>query len=281
MTISEYLFRTKALRVSPHDKPFFYTSGKLGPFYINTHFLFGSEKEAYELLGMIDMLLCEDREKIPEIINQKAMEQYEKNDVYKSVMDELVKSIKKSIPSSDYGYISGGERRDWFFSYQAARILGKKHITIFKDRSVIFDKDDQIPFNTLHICDLITEASSFKNFWIPAIRAVGGELSSVISVVDRNQGGREFFEGEAIDFHPLIQIDGSFFVIAEKHGYIDKDQLDLIQDYIDDPDGSMRSFLIKNPAFIEQALKKGGRDSQKAHLLKEHDIYNLKQEDTV
>ena len=29
-----YLFKTNALRVSPADKPFWYTSGKFGPFYI-------------------------------------------------------------------------------------------------------------------------------------------------------------------------------------------------------------------------------------------------------
>ena len=48
------LFQTKALRIAPEDKPFWYTSGKLGPFYVNTHFLYGSEEKAVHLLEVID-----------------------------------------------------------------------------------------------------------------------------------------------------------------------------------------------------------------------------------
>ena len=31
-----YLFETRAIRVCPKDKLFWYTSGKIGPYYINT-----------------------------------------------------------------------------------------------------------------------------------------------------------------------------------------------------------------------------------------------------
>ena len=38
-TIIEALFATKAVRVAPENQPFWYTSGRLGPFFINTQFL--------------------------------------------------------------------------------------------------------------------------------------------------------------------------------------------------------------------------------------------------
>ena len=41
--IVSWLFETDAVRVCPEGQPFWYTSGKLGPFYINTQFLYGSE----------------------------------------------------------------------------------------------------------------------------------------------------------------------------------------------------------------------------------------------
>ena len=50
----EMLYQTEAFKVAPADKPFWYTSGKLGPFYINTHYLYGSGKAAEDLLAKID-----------------------------------------------------------------------------------------------------------------------------------------------------------------------------------------------------------------------------------
>ncbi len=34
----EGLFETDAIKVCPAGKPFWYTSGKIGPYYVNTHF---------------------------------------------------------------------------------------------------------------------------------------------------------------------------------------------------------------------------------------------------
>ena len=52
-SVLSWLFETKAVRVCPEGAPFWYTSGKLGPFYINTHFLYGSQ-EAAEALKKLD-----------------------------------------------------------------------------------------------------------------------------------------------------------------------------------------------------------------------------------
>ncbi|MFR5786845.1 MAG: hypothetical protein ACLUHE_06850 [Christensenellales bacterium] len=53
--IVSWLFETDAVRVCPEGQPFWYTSGKLGPFYINTQFLYGSEEpQANALLTVIE-----------------------------------------------------------------------------------------------------------------------------------------------------------------------------------------------------------------------------------
>ena len=41
----KWLFETNAFRVCPENEPFWYTSGTIGPYYINTHFLYGSEEK--------------------------------------------------------------------------------------------------------------------------------------------------------------------------------------------------------------------------------------------
>ena len=52
--VTSYLFETNALKICPENKPFWYTSGKIGPYFINTHFIYGSEEAANELLKFID-----------------------------------------------------------------------------------------------------------------------------------------------------------------------------------------------------------------------------------
>ena len=57
--IMSYLFETKAIRFCEENKPFWYTSGKIGPYFINTHFVYGNENDAKELLSFIDEQLAD------------------------------------------------------------------------------------------------------------------------------------------------------------------------------------------------------------------------------
>ena len=51
------LFKTHAFKVAPENKPFWYTSGKLGPYFINVDYLYGSQEDSQNLLKSIDELL--------------------------------------------------------------------------------------------------------------------------------------------------------------------------------------------------------------------------------
>ena len=44
--IISYLFETNAIKFCEENKPFWYTSGKIGPYFINTHFVYGNENDA-------------------------------------------------------------------------------------------------------------------------------------------------------------------------------------------------------------------------------------------
>ena len=66
--ITEDLFKTNAIRVAPADTPFWYTSGKLGPFFINTHFLAKDEATAAGILKLIEEVILEDRDTAPKKI---------------------------------------------------------------------------------------------------------------------------------------------------------------------------------------------------------------------
>ena len=48
------LFETHAFKVAEANNPFWYTSGKIGPYFVNADYLYGSESDSKELLEFID-----------------------------------------------------------------------------------------------------------------------------------------------------------------------------------------------------------------------------------
>ena len=217
-TIADYLFETNAVRVSDPEKPFWYASGTLGPFYVNTHFLIESEEKANELLALIEEAAAGDRTDFLSTILEFVKKQYETSESYKEVIDLIVSKAKEL----DFDIISGGERRDYFFSLMPAYLLGKPHLSIFKDGETYFSENveekavkvgegDLAGKVSLHIADLITEASSYTNAWIPSIRGVGAEIKDTIAVIDRLQGGEANLAKEGVNMYTFAKIELSLF----------------------------------------------------------------------
>lgn len=267
------LFKTEAVRVAPEETPFWYTSGKLGPFYINTHFIVKSEDEANRMLKVIEDSIKEDKLTAPKKIFSEFLELYKTSETFKNVTDKLVEAAKKY----DFDYISGGERRDYFFSMLPAYILGKPHITIFKDCSAVVtdstfddakvaDKSFLEGKKVFHMADLITEASSYERAWVPVIRGLGARISDTVAVVDRHQNGRKVLEGLGVSMETLTGIDKSMFDHALESSYINKAQYDLVMKFLDDPDNYMKDFIAAHPTFIDEQIALGGKAKERAEL---------------
>lgn len=277
-----WLFETKAIRVCPKGNPFWYTSGTIGPYYINTHFLYGSEEKANMLLEIIDK---EKKNKFtcPQKILNLVLENYSQDLTYKRVIDTMNEFIKDNINLYEVDYISGGERRDWFFSLIIAHMLKKPHITIFKDLKTVIGNDDKYTEvedlkgkKVLHIADLITEASSYDRVWIPAVKDKGGEIKWSVVVVDRKQGGEEFLSTKGIKAYSMVDVDENLFKKALAMQLIDEDQYNMIIDYIDNPKGAMKDFLKSNPEFIQNAMKADVKTRERAELCIEKNIYGIR-----
>ena len=281
--IMSYLFETKAIKFCEENKPFWYTSGKIGPYFINTHFVYGSEEDAKNLLSFIDECL-NDKNTLPQKVFKKVLEQYNNNEIYHNVINEMKEYIEKNIDLSDIDYISGGERRDWFFSNILAHLLNKPHISIYKDlTTVVSDSNFENTTPTekilgkkvLHIADLVTVASSYIRAWIPAIRSLGGNMCYSCVVVDRMQGGKERIENEGVKSFSLVQVDNTLFETALNNGIINNIQLEMLEGFFKDPDGTMRNFLINHPDFLENALHSDEKTAKRAKLLVDGNLYNL------
>ena len=281
--IMSYLFETKAIRFCEENKPFWYTSGKIGAYFINTHFVYGNEKEATKLLSFIDECLS-DKITLPEKIFKKVLKQYEENEIYHNVIDAMKNYITENINISEIDYVSGGERRDWFFSNMIAYLFDKPHISIYKDLSTVvsdskFENTKPITNidnkKVLHIADLVTVASSYIRAWIPAIKNIGGQMCWSCVVVDRMQGGQEKLKAEGVKALSLVNVDSTLFETAYKNKIINENQLSMLKKFFENPDKTMRDFLIQHPEFLENSLNGDEKTAKRAKLLIDGNLYGI------
>ena len=221
---------------------------------------------------------------LPKKVFDKVLKQYNENKIYHDVIEHIKSYIEQNIDVNEIDYISGGERRDWFFSNIIAYLLKKPHITIYKDLSTVesnFDFSETTEVSNLegkkvlHVADLITVASSYIRAWIPAIKNLGASILWSCVVVDRMQGGKEKLEAEGVKSLSLVSVDTNLFKSALDMGIINKNQLDLLNKFFESPDECMREFLINHPEFIENALNSDEKTKKRAQLLVDNNLYNL------
>lgn len=280
------LFETHAFKVSEANNPFWYTSGKIGPYFVNADYLYGSENDSKELLAFIDSELeHQDKKDIPEHIFKKVLNHYNSNEIYKSVIDAMKNYIEKNLDINSIDYVSGGERRDWYFSNLIAYFLNKPHVTIYKDlttvvsdsnftESAYVSKIENKKF--LHVADLLNQSASFTRAWIPAIEKLGSKIDWALFMIDRMDGGTEVLTNCGVQVNSLLQINDNLFVHALELGIINEEQLAMLREFKKAPMESMKQFLIDHPEFIENALKSdNAKTLKRVHTLIDQDIYGL------
>jgi orotate phosphoribosyltransferase len=270
--IISWLFETDAVRVCPEGQPFWYTSGKLGPFYINTQFLYGSEAAANALLKTIEEACAGEKLAFYDKVWADISAQLESCPIFSQLIDLLTEEARKM----DVDFISGGERRDFFFSMPVAKKLGMGHLSIFKDLSCVYTDENGVSMDpaeanlagkkSVHIADLITVASSYIRAWIPAVEALGAKIAYSLAVVDRDQGGSEILANAGCPLTTLITIKPELFEQAKQLGRVTDAQIELVNSFIADPDKFLHDFLVSHPDFLANEIAKGGKSAQRAEL---------------
>ncbi len=275
-----WLFETSALKIAPADKPFFYTSGLIGPYYINTHFLCGGEKRAEEILKFIDQKQ-EPRNSFPALLEAELEGVSRGFKIYAQTIEAFCECIRSRIGVANIDFVSGGQRRDWFFAPLVAKQLNIPCLYIYTDLGIIDRSGTPVQniagARVLNVADLLTVASSYTGKWIPALERIGGKLLWSVNGVDRQQGGKEILEKAGLmGCFSLFSIDRSLFEQALGLGYINKQQFELVEEYLRDPFESMRNFIIKNRSFLENALKSSDQKlKSRAELMNRENLYKL------
>ena len=235
-----------------------------------------------ELRREIEKAIADNKLTAPEEIFDMMLAYYNKGGTFKMVSDKLAEEASKL----DFDYISGGERRDYFFSMMPAYLLKKPHLTIYKDMTSVYSESIEGPAvdvkdidlkgkKALHIADLITEASSYERAWIPVIRGLGSDITDTVAVVDRHQNGREVLKGLGVELHALTGINEELFDEAKANGVINDAQKDMIMHFLENPADYMTAFLKANPGFIDAEIAKGGKNKERAELAIEKGFTNV------
>lgn len=275
----DWLFETGALKIAPSNAPFWYTSGFLGPYYINTEKLCGGEEGAKSILEFIDTN-SKDKVTFPDKIVNRIEKVYKEDAIFKGVVDLLVEKAKVLYEDSNCSYISGGERRDWFFAPIVASKLDVPCLYIYNDKSVVNQNGEAVAClngNVMNIADLLTVGSSYVDKWVPAMEALGAKLVSSINVLDRSQGGVANLNSVGIkNCEALYTVDVRLFNQALASKYIDKEQYNVLISYLEDQYESMRAWVQENYSFVENALASNSeKERGRAKKLVDENLYNL------
>ena len=89
------------------------------------------------------------------------------------------------------------------------------------------------------------------------------------------QGGKEKLEKENVKSLSMINIDESLFEKALNMNIINENQFEMLKNFYENPDETMRKFLIAHPEFLENALKSDEKTAARAKLCIDNNLYNL------
>jgi len=173
------------------DTWFPYTSGEVGPFYIQSI-----------------------------VVEQDGT-------AYRRSVDALCELIETTVGLNAFDAVSGGESRDWDFSNPVAATLRKPHVKIYKDGRLL--GASPAGSRVVHVADLNNQGSSMRDVWAPVLRAAGGEIIHAFFFVDRLEDGVDVLDELAIPSGAVVPLDGEAWRYLRDIEYISDDMYASLQ----------------------------------------------------
>lgn len=205
------LLDTGAFQFINNETPWFpYTSGEVGPYYV--------QSVAVEKDGA----------------------------AYAFAVESIVKLIEADF--SGFDVISGGETRDWDFSNPVAFAMRKPHLKLYKNGKAL--GASVTGKKVLHVADLNNEGSSVRDYWLPMIKSLGGELAGVVFFVDRNEDGVAVLDSLGLKHGSVVLLDEPAWKVVLESGCISRTVYEGLVRRIADKRAWAISALMDNPAYF-------------------------------
>lgn len=277
------LFSTDAISIwnNQTGPVFWYAANVPGPFYVNTEKLIGGAA-AEKLLQDINVILAKDvtlAEK-SELIHDTVMTEYNTNTIFQKVIATLLVKARAQF-GERYNCISGGERRDWFFSIPFAHESQLDHIFLFKDQSIFtrpYRDQAQSSPKVLHVADLINNAASYFSNWLPTLKQHNLPLIGTACVITRGSAGIDKLKEANVEICALKNIDPAFFAELREINLIDKTAAEEITAYFTSKEDWAKKYILSKPhLFKMETLDSKSKERLKFFL--ENDPWNLRAND--
>jgi orotate phosphoribosyltransferase len=282
--LTAVIFSTKAVSIWNNAKGpvFWYAAGVPGPFYVNTEKLIGTEA-AERLLAQISKIVDEadtPKQKADKV-ESVVMAEYNSNITFQKIIATMIRDSIAQFGSA-YNTVSGGERRDWFFSIPFAIESGLDHIYLFKDGS-IHTKHHGTPKphiqpKVLHVADLINNAASYIDKWIPILKSNDLAMAGTACVINRGTAGIDKLKEVGIDTCSLKTIDKSFFDDLSAIKLIEESVAQEINLYFVSKEDWARKYILSKPDLIGKE-KLDAKSKERLQSFLENDPWNLKAND--
>ena len=253
---AEILFSTQAVSIWNNGKGpvFWYAAGVPGPFYVNTEKVVGAAV-AETLLAEISRIVADAgslKEKV-EAVQDVVMSEYARNGNFQKMVRTLVKKARAQFGDA-YNCISGGERRDWFFSIPFAHESKLDHIFLFKDQSIYAKPAGTSASGlakVLHVADLINNAASYFDNWLPALEKHGLQMAGTACLITRGAAGVDKLKERGIPVCSLKTIDKGFFEELLKIGLIKKETFEELSLYFKAKEDWARQYILSKPDLLK------------------------------
>lgn len=225
---------TKAVSIWNHTTGpiFWYAASVPGPFYVNTELVIGPELSR-KLLAAITAIVAETKEAKAraEKLEKLIMDAVAQDETFKNVTETLAARLTASFAPGSFSLLSGGERRDWLFSIPVAKQLELKHAYLFKNGELYCEqplKKDEV---SVHVSDLINNAASYFDNWLPILEKAGLSCIGTICVNSRGSNGVDRLKANGQRVVALNSIDVPFFEQSRKSGLIDDATLEELKTF--------------------------------------------------
>jgi orotate phosphoribosyltransferase len=227
---------------------YWYAAGTPGPFYLNTEIMLGKDFAAKLLVDITDSLAKEQTaQSRAERVTQHVRMAVAKNKTYQTIIEALAAKADETFPRDSYTVISGGERRDWLFSILLADALNKPHLYLFKNKSLHSEQPLPTGAKVLHVADLINNAASYFDAWLPILKNANAACIGTLSVNTRGADGVKRLRDAHYTVAALNHVDQAFFNDAATKGLIDAATRDELAVFFDSGPAWARRYLMDKP----------------------------------
>ncbi|MDE2029812.1 MAG: hypothetical protein KGI97_04515 [Alphaproteobacteria bacterium] len=231
---------------------FWYAANVPGPFYVNTEMTIGADLSA-RLLREITAIVAGtvDAQARAEQLDALIMDAYKTSPSWQKLIATMIDKAQAEFPEGDFNLISGGERRDFLFSIPFAHASGLPHLFLFKNEtSWCAHPLPQHP-RALHVSDLINNAASILDRWLPALDALHIPCCGNLCINVRGDNGLKRLHGAGQKTACLATIDAEFFRHLHAEDLIDRETFEEIAVFFASAKDWAARYLIGKPELFD------------------------------